>query len=535
MTIRLLSTYDGFAPQSIITLDSELETALIAGGNATATLTGGTVAYRERQPVMIQPAVQKRGTVNLIANRKATVPLTEGSTLTITPATGTTGTYQRYDASGAAVGALMAIGTTPLVVGPFEGDFTVEIKCTTGALVAKVGDAAVDLSSKIPPPVLLNVGRRGIMSQQQTSTSKQARGRTLHTIIEDTNPGDNPLQLVYLNWFVDSSSGGSTYNEVGGGGPMTVTCSVEIGGVIYQCTSGGSSVGVAPDGGQVIFTCPIAIPKNTEFKERYFIQYIGAGTIHHTGNGNVAGNMTPTFNNSMGDDFEVAVSGMTDNTMTGAGYTNGAAGNRGGCQLLLAKTSKPSLINFSGNSIDHGQNGLQDALGVEGIIARSIVGAGNIGFFNAGVKGDWFSYFITHSTKRQGLLQYFSAVCLGSPVNDIYARSRTGAQAYADLLSIRALFTDKKVFAQTCTVAGAGASGTTPSGYEFERSAYNTAIKAGAYRFNGLWLVAEVLANAATPGTWAFPGDTIDGTHPSQQGYIRVANSGAVVTSQITR
>lgn len=141
MTIRLLSTYDGFAPQSIITLDSALETALIAGGNATATLTGGVVAYRERQPVMIQPAVQKRGSVNLSANRKAVVPLTEGSALTIAPAAGTTGTYQRYDASGAAVGALTTIGASTLVVGPFEGDFTVEIKCTTGSLAAKVASA----------------------------------------------------------------------------------------------------------------------------------------------------------------------------------------------------------------------------------------------------------------------------------------------------------------------------------------------------------------------------------------------------------
>jgi len=143
MTIRLLSTYDGFAPQSIITLDSALEASLIAGGNATATLTGGTVAYRERQPVMIQPAVPKRGTVSLIANRKAIVPLTEGSALTITPTAGTTGTYQRYDASGAAVGALTTIGAAPLTIGAFEGDFTVEIKCTTGSLVAKTADAVL--------------------------------------------------------------------------------------------------------------------------------------------------------------------------------------------------------------------------------------------------------------------------------------------------------------------------------------------------------------------------------------------------------
>jgi len=142
MTIRLLSTYDGFAPNSIITIDPALEASFIAAGNATANLTGGVVAYRERQPVMIQPAVKKRGSVSLIANRKATVPLTEGSALTITPTAGTTGTYQRYDASGAAVGAAVAIGSAVLTVGPFEGDYTVEIKCTTGSLVAKTADAA---------------------------------------------------------------------------------------------------------------------------------------------------------------------------------------------------------------------------------------------------------------------------------------------------------------------------------------------------------------------------------------------------------
>lgn len=143
MSIRLLATYDGFPPQSILTLDSALETALIADGNASATLTGGVVAYRERQPVMIQPATKKRGSVSLIANRKATVPLTEGSALTITPTAGTTGTYQRYDAAGAAMGGLGAIGASVLMVGPFDGDQTVEIKCTTGSLVAKTADAVL--------------------------------------------------------------------------------------------------------------------------------------------------------------------------------------------------------------------------------------------------------------------------------------------------------------------------------------------------------------------------------------------------------
>lgn len=142
MTIRLLSTYDGFAPQSILTLDPAIESALIADGNASATLTGGTVAYRERPPVLIQPAVQKHGSVALIANRKAIVPMSEGTLLTITPTAGTTGTYQRYDSAGAAVGALTALTAATLTVGSFEGDSTVEIKCTTGTMAVKVRDAA---------------------------------------------------------------------------------------------------------------------------------------------------------------------------------------------------------------------------------------------------------------------------------------------------------------------------------------------------------------------------------------------------------
>lgn len=153
MTIRLLSTYDGFSPNDIITIDPALEASFIAAGNATANLAGGVVAYRERQPVMIQPATKKRGGVSLIANRKAIVPLTEGSVLTITPAAGTTGTYQRYDGSGAAVGSSAAIATSVLMAGPFEGDFTVEIKCTTGSLTAKAADAA---GTAVQAPMLAN-------------------------------------------------------------------------------------------------------------------------------------------------------------------------------------------------------------------------------------------------------------------------------------------------------------------------------------------------------------------------------------------
>lgn len=169
MTIRLLSTYDGFPPNSIITIDPALEAAFIAAGNATANLTGGVVAYRERQPVMIQPAVQKRGTVNLIANRSAILPLTEGSVLTITPAAGTTGTYQRYDAAGVAVGALVNIGSAKLILGPFEGDFTVEIKCTTGALAAKTrpGSAtAVQPSAGLVQPAGATVIVRPVSNAQ---------------------------------------------------------------------------------------------------------------------------------------------------------------------------------------------------------------------------------------------------------------------------------------------------------------------------------------------------------------------------------
>jgi len=144
MTIRLLATYDGFPPGSIITIDPALEAAFIAAGNASANLAGGVVMYRERHPLMIVPNAKRHGTANLVANRKVTVPLAEGTALTITPTAGTTGTYQRYDASGGAVGALTTIGASALVVGPFEGDFTIEIKCTTGSLGAKVGDAVLN-------------------------------------------------------------------------------------------------------------------------------------------------------------------------------------------------------------------------------------------------------------------------------------------------------------------------------------------------------------------------------------------------------
>jgi hypothetical protein len=160
MTIRLLSTYDSFPPQSILTLAPAIEAALIADGNASATLTGGTVAYRERAPVMIQPAVQKRGTVNLIANRKAIVPLTEGTALTITPTAGTTGTYQRYDAAGAAVGVEGVIGIKALTFGPSDGDYTIEIKCATGTMAVKVSDAAAGakIDSTAPYGLFLCVG-----------------------------------------------------------------------------------------------------------------------------------------------------------------------------------------------------------------------------------------------------------------------------------------------------------------------------------------------------------------------------------------
>lgn len=224
MTIRLLSTYDSFPPQSIITLDAGLEAALIAAGNASATLTGGTVAYRERAPVMVQPAVQKHGSVALVANRKAIVPLSEGTALTITPTAGTTGTYQRYDAAGAAVGALTTIGATALTVGQFEGDQTVEIKCTTGTMAVKVGDAVLGAAIVAKAPTGAAVALRApsgaltrahmdlrpafVLQPMPGALLNSATPNTINSLVAMAAPAE------YYAFRI-------TYRHLGGNGPVT--------------------------------------------------------------------------------------------------------------------------------------------------------------------------------------------------------------------------------------------------------------------------------------------------------------------------
>jgi hypothetical protein len=248
MTIRLLATYDGFPPQSIITLDAGLEATLIAAGNASATLTGGTVAYRYRAAVDIQPATKLRGSVELIANRSTLVPLTEGSVLTITPTAGTTGAHQRYFVAdiddGGEADVSRSIGATVLTVGPFKGDFVIDVKCTTGSLVAEVSDASAALVNAAILAGKLTAAQKNRaihapIGGQMTSVAGQASFTWSFTVQSDVPfdavrpiffhsdptplPGVKVSAAANANWLNDKSGTALTYTQATWAGAATGT------------------------------------------------------------------------------------------------------------------------------------------------------------------------------------------------------------------------------------------------------------------------------------------------------------------------
>lgn len=432
---------------------------------------------------------------------------------------------------GGGVVAANATSGSYTPTGHVGGSLVVRTTATNSVGSAQASSSAVVVSAAAV--YTGQIGTRGIVHQQVT-TFKQARFARREVAVDDvTSP-----QFAFLNWYVDSQAGGATYAETGCGGVATWTAAVEypIGNPTRtQVLFSGVATGTVADAGTLFgFATGLTIPAGQPFIVHSFVQFLGTGAVATTGNGNSASTtLTPTYDFSLGDQTDMAASGLTDNTMGGA-YLNNQPGFGGGHFLCLGSTVKPSVYNV-GTSIDHGQNGDSNAQGVEGIISRSVVQAGGIGFANCGVRGDYYAFSKTGSAKRAALRSRFSHMVLGGPVNDIYARSQTAAQTLASCQSLYTLYSGMVIFQATCTVAGAGNSGTTPSVFEPIRATFNASLSPLPSGVTALFDTAAVLANAAVPGTWAFAGDTADGTHPTSQGYARVAASGAVNVALITR
>lgn len=107
---------------------------------------GNAVISVDDQPSAAATAAYAVSTqsIRVIPNSPALISLPEGQAVTVTGAPASTGTVQRLDSAGAALGSPMAIGAGALPqIGPFAGSQKILLNCAAGSIDAVVGDAVL--------------------------------------------------------------------------------------------------------------------------------------------------------------------------------------------------------------------------------------------------------------------------------------------------------------------------------------------------------------------------------------------------------
>ena len=131
--VRLLSTYKGFPPQSIISLPDAEATSLVSVSHASLTLTGGTRRYQTIAPR--DTAAQKLpiGLHTVTQNQQMNVLIPEGQTVTLTGDSSAAATVTRNGSTDAWVIGAGAVRT----IGPYIDQQVLVVQCTAGTVTAE--------------------------------------------------------------------------------------------------------------------------------------------------------------------------------------------------------------------------------------------------------------------------------------------------------------------------------------------------------------------------------------------------------------
>lgn len=246
------------------------------------------------------------------------------------------------------------------------------------------------------------------------------------------------------------------------------------------------------------------------------------------------------------DGVELSTSSLPDRTATGGtAYGSASTGQTHAPLALIGTTVSPSIAGH-GDSNQLGAIQLvtttfaaSDEFGYQGLTGRSVAPA--LPYMNLGSYGDTIAAFIgSAGTKRRAQMAYCSHIVTDIGINDIVINSRTAAQVYADLQTLRAMFPTKKFYAHTLAPNTTGAW-TNPDGSdqvlganEAQRAAYNALLIANSAGFDGIFQTDQAIA---LPGRtkWLAPGYTNEGTHYTVQAQLAVKDSGIVNPAVITR
>jgi hypothetical protein len=349
------------------------------------------------------------------------------------------------------------------------------------------------------------------------ATNKQFQARSGHYARDDITS----LKIVLPNFYITSFSNGNTYLETPSGGIATWTAAIEYpSGTMTQVKWGGATSVAVPNGwySESDFVT-VTIPRGALFQVRMFYSN-PAGIIFN--------DKAATHFNGIGDQLTAAVSGLTDNTMSGA-YGTDDTNNSVQPLAIIANTRQPSLA-LIGDSRVFGETETSDATGDVGEYARAV--GPYLGYANYGVRGDGAVKFLASCTIRESLTRnYFSHFMCNYGINDIELYSRSAENVMSDRAAIQSLMGMPML--QSTILPHTDASNLLPNnqGFSLERVRLNQMIRGSGQPFVDSDFV---VSNALNDTRWK-AGYTTDGLHPNQVGCQAIQTSGIINTNIFNR
>lgn len=369
------------------------------------------------------------------------------------------------------------------------------------------------------------VATRGLMPISLNTTNRQLMARSPRLFQENCTS----IQCVYANFYVNPAS---THAEIGSGSAATITASIEYpAGVRNQLLFGGSPSGVIPDNGLLV-SDPLSLTTTRGtwcWPLTFWTSTTGVLSIPH----DLTGTGLP------GAGLEVAVSGLTDKTMSG---TVTPADNEYGPIAIIGTTTRNSVV-IVGDSIGLGDSSKEtvgDASGDFGVVARSI--GPYYAYSSLCQNGDQAEDFVASHTNRAALFAYASHLICEYGSNDLYTNSASAATVLGLLQSIWGYHTalgPEKVACQTsiaprtnstdnwATTGGQSQVSSTVNTRRISVNNTNAALPAGLHKYFDINAALE-----ASPGIWKVTGSAngyvVDGIHPNTAGSLLIPASGVI-------
>ena len=367
------------------------------------------------------------------------------------------------------------------------------------------------------------VATRCLAPTSLNTTNKQLMSRSPHY----ARTAITSLQIVIPNWYVLPSG---AHGETGSGADASVKASIEYpANTFTQILFSAAATGTVPNGGQLISdTTTVSIPDGALFWVRIFWDGGVGGVL------SIAHDLSGT--GLPGAGLELAVSGLTDKTMSG---TVTAADNEFSPVAIIGTTTRPSVV-IVGDSIalgDSTKESTGDASGDFGIVARSI--GPQYAYAQYAQNGDQAEDIVASHTNREALFAYASHLVSEYGSNDLFTNSASaatvlglqqtiwgwmsarGGQAYQTTITPRTTSTDS--WATTGNQAQVSSANNT------RRIDLNTQIRAVPAGLSGYFDVADAIETTRNSGVWKVTGSangyTADGVHPNTEGSVLVRES----------